>query len=91
MALLASEGVSVGFAHFLAAVPAVPTQPCGIVIAMIAASAANKRPIFSIRNHLHREAEVKQNKTSPLFEIALVLVRFNHVARVIVNANHSIM
>jgi hypothetical protein len=28
---------------------------------------------------------------SPLFEIALMLVRFNHVAHVIVNANHSIM
>jgi hypothetical protein len=27
----------------------------------------------------------------PLFEIALVLVRLNHVARVIVNANHNIM
>jgi hypothetical protein len=30
-------------------------------------------------------------KNSPLFEIARVLVRFNHVARFIVNANHSIM
>ena len=28
---------------------------------------------------------------SPLFEIARVLVRFNHVASRIVNANHSIM
>ena len=27
----------------------------------------------------------------PIFEIADVLVRFNHVARTIVNANHSIM
>src|SRR6266478_3141514 len=27
----------------------------------------------------------------PIFEIALVLVRFDHVARFIVNANHSIM
>ena len=26
-----------------------------------------------------------------LFEIALVLVRFDHVASIIVNANHSIM
>jgi hypothetical protein len=26
-----------------------------------------------------------------LFEIARVLVRFNHIARVIVNANHSIV
>ena len=29
--------------------------------------------------------------TLRLFEIALVLVRFNHVASVIVNADHSIM
>jgi hypothetical protein len=29
--------------------------------------------------------------TLPLFEIARVLVRFDHVARFIVNANHSIM
>jgi hypothetical protein len=29
--------------------------------------------------------------TSPLFELALVLVRFDHVARVIVNADHSMM
>jgi hypothetical protein len=28
---------------------------------------------------------------SPLFEIARVLVRLDHVASVIVNANHSIM
>jgi hypothetical protein len=28
---------------------------------------------------------------SPLFELARVLVRFDHVARRIVNANHSIM
>jgi len=28
---------------------------------------------------------------SPLFEIALVLVRCDHIVRVIVNANHSIM
>ncbi len=29
-------------------------------------------------------------KTSPFFEIALVLVRLDHVARRIVNADHSI-
>jgi hypothetical protein len=28
---------------------------------------------------------------SPLFEVARVLVRFNHVASFIVNANHSVM
>jgi hypothetical protein len=32
-----------------------------------------------------------ERKASPLFEIARVLVRLDHVARVIVNANHSIM
>jgi hypothetical protein len=30
-------------------------------------------------------------KNSPLFELALVLVRFDHVASRIVNANHGIM
>jgi hypothetical protein len=33
----------------------------------------------------------KKFTASPLFEIARVLVRFDHVASVIVNANHSIM
>jgi hypothetical protein len=28
---------------------------------------------------------------SPLFEIALMLVRFNHIANRIVNADHSIL
>jgi hypothetical protein len=28
---------------------------------------------------------------SPLFELARVLVRLNHIARVIVNPNHGIM
>jgi hypothetical protein len=32
-----------------------------------------------------------ERKASPLSEIARVLVRFNHVARIIVNANHSVM
>jgi len=30
-------------------------------------------------------------KNAPLFEVALVLVRFNQVASVIVNANHGII
>jgi hypothetical protein len=34
---------------------------------------------------------VSCGKASPLFEIASVLVRFDHVARFIVNANHGIM
>jgi hypothetical protein len=32
----------------------------------------------------------QEKKLSPLFEIARVLVRFDHIARVIVNADHSI-
>jgi hypothetical protein len=32
-----------------------------------------------------------ERKASPLFEIARVLVCFDHAARFIVNANHSIM
>ena len=35
--------------------------------------------------------QVSSGKTPPLFEIALVLVRLDHVARIIVNADHSIM
>jgi hypothetical protein len=31
-----------------------------------------------------------ERKASPLFEIARVLVRLNHVARLIANANHGI-
>jgi hypothetical protein len=33
----------------------------------------------------------KIKRTSPLFEIAHVLVRFDHVACLIANANHSIV
>jgi hypothetical protein len=33
----------------------------------------------------------KRQGASRLFEIALVLVRFDHVARFIVNADHGIM
>jgi hypothetical protein len=36
-----------------------------------------------------RQADASKN--SRLFEIARVLVRFNHVARCIVNANYCIM
>ncbi len=31
------------------------------------------------------------SKTSRLFEIALMLVRFDHIAHIIVNADHGIM
>jgi hypothetical protein len=62
------------------AVRAVPTQACSIVIAMIATSAANEKLIFSITNRLYCGAPKGSEKTSPFFEIARVLVRFDHVA-----------
>src|SRR5260370_32879218 len=36
------------------------------------------------------KCDVMRVKNSPLFEVARVLVRFNHVARFIVNANHGV-
>jgi hypothetical protein len=36
-------------------------------------------------------AHAMRVKTSPLFELARVLVRLDHVAHFIVNANHSIV
>jgi hypothetical protein len=35
--------------------------------------------------------EFDRVKTSPLFELARLFVRLNHVARFVVNANHSAM
>jgi hypothetical protein len=35
--------------------------------------------------------DAQRNYNSPLFKIAHLLVRFDHVARLIVNANHSAM
>jgi hypothetical protein len=35
--------------------------------------------------------EVMRTKRSPLFELARVLVSFDHIASIIVNANHGIM
>jgi len=40
-----------------------------------------------IKHNLHTAQAAWQN--SPLFEIASVFVRFDHVVRFIVNANHS--
>ena len=45
------------------------------------------------RNHgklLLAELRPEASKNSRLFELALVLVRFDHVASFIVNANHSV-
>jgi len=38
-----------------------------------------------------RRILLKRKKDSQLFELARVLVRFNHIASVIVNANDSMM
>jgi hypothetical protein len=56
--------------------PFVLTQACGIVIAMITASATNEGVTFSIKIVCTGERRGEARKTSPLFEIALVLVRF---------------
>jgi hypothetical protein len=55
------------------------------------------RPNFLVRNILAVFAKPRVEpiacwvKTSPLFKIARVPVRFNHAARCIVNANHSVI
>ena len=38
-----------------------------------------------------KNGRLARKKVLPLFEIAFVLMRFDHIARVIVNVNHSIM
>ena len=38
---------------------------------------------------LLRMPTIQHAQTSPFFEIARVLVRFDHVARVVINANHK--
>jgi hypothetical protein len=35
--------------------------------------------------------DAQRNYNSPLFELARVLVRLDHVARIIINANHGVM
>ena len=48
VARVASEGVSVGFAHCVAALPGVPAHACRMVIATIVVRAANKNVTLSI-------------------------------------------
>jgi hypothetical protein len=43
------------------------------------------------KSFLAGSATGSKQKTSPLFEIARLLVRFDYVARLIVNADHSMM
>jgi hypothetical protein len=38
-----------------------------------------------------REVQHDASKNSPLFEVARLLVRFDYVARFIVNVNHGVM
>ena len=45
---------------------------------------------FAVDGAVTEAVEITDNR-SPLFEIARVLVRFDHVASVIVNAHHGIM
>jgi hypothetical protein len=42
-------------------------------------------------SQVNLKPKARNNYLSAPFELALVLVRFNHVARFIVNAHHSIM
>jgi hypothetical protein len=44
---------------------------------------------FQEKSRCSAKCGMMRQETSPLFEIALVLVRLNHIARFIVNANHS--
>ena|SRR5215469_2885062 len=46
---------------------------------------------LEIWQEFFRKARCDASKNSPLFEIALALVRLHHVASFIVNANHSIV
>jgi hypothetical protein len=47
-----------------------------------------------VTNHPHLESGIHRNgekRALWLFELAHLLLRFNHVARFIVNANHGMM
>jgi hypothetical protein len=67
------------------------------MIALGIANAARTAAIYCERRRgygdlpVRPKAECDRVKTSPLFELAHVFVRFNHVASLIVNANHTIM
>jgi hypothetical protein len=64
----------------------------GIAIAQSSSTAiAAKRIRMILASSLKQKMGERSSQFSPLFEIALVLVRLNHVTGLIVNANHSIM
>jgi hypothetical protein len=48
-------------------------------------------PSGGLCGRLRQSKTLRPHLFLPLFEIALVLVRLNHVPSVIVNANHGIM
>ena len=51
-----------------------------------------KHGFFIIRTGESEQAEIADRaQNSPLFELARLLVRFDHVAGLVVNANHSIL
>jgi hypothetical protein len=52
-------------------------------------TSSSRRPFFYSKRI--KNVETFRVKTSPFFEIAAVLVRLDHVASGIVNAEHSIM
>src|SRR4030095_2331409 len=54
-------------------------------------SLAQARPPVLCAADCSQRSVEQQRRCSPLLEIALVLVRFDHVASVIVNANNSTM
>jgi hypothetical protein len=53
---------------------------CGLVIVPVSSETEDKF-----------EDAIEVMASSPLFELARVLLRFDHVVRIVVNANHCIM
>ena len=45
----------------------------------------------NIERRFSKKCDLMRGKNSPLFELASVFVRVDHIARLIVNANHSVM
>jgi hypothetical protein len=51
----------------------------------------NKQQHFTMSRHASPRGGFLFRSALPVFELARVLVRLDHVARLIVNADHSIM
>ena len=56
---------------------------------MVAQTSRTGQGLYDISKGM--SAKLAERKASPLFELARVLMRFDHVASIIVNADHSIM